>query len=432
MTAMFDFIRDIFKKEDSSRTVIRIDEVSGILDKSEKELDSDIRARTSEHMKKIENARGDLIDLVETLSSAEWEEAFHPKLEKIAKNTLPLFVKSMHAALSRDLPGEPGEFYQAATECLKGCVKSQAGPGRYLQGVFPDEMKAIRVMIDTIGREMNSMTPVISEARKRRELIRGCREIYTSLMEQIREMESCRMEIPRLESDLLEHRENLSKTSDNLSRTMEGEEAEKLKNLHKLEESARQDVTAIERQLRAVFSNISHVFRKGEKIMQRGESGRAPNELHLAIELLSGRDIPRKEDLEKNMDPILGSVQSMIESGEITLKNKEEKKLFSDPKAIRVILSDLYLQRREAEERLGDITEQYGNDPARARINALEREIEMETQQIHEFEEELQILKETAREAESVIPKLCGELENRLGAIAGKEIVLESVPVATH
>lgn len=429
MTAMFDFIRDIFKKEDSAQTVIRIDEVSGILDKSEKELDSDIRARTSENIKKIENARKDLIDLVETLSSAEREEAFHPKLEKIAKNTLPLFVKSMRAALSRDLPGEPGEFYQAATESLKGCVKSQAGPGRYLQGVFPDEMKAIRVMIDTIGREMNSMTPVISEARKRRDLIRGCREIYNNLMEKIREMESCGMKIPQIERDLSEHREILAHTSDNLSRMMEGEEGEKLKDLRRLEESARQEVTAIERQLRAVFSNISHVFRKGEKIMQRGESGRAPKELHHAIELLSGRDIPRKEDLEKNMDPILGSVQSMIESGDITLKNKEEKKLFSDPKAIQIILADLYLQRREVEERLGDITEQYKNDPARTRINALEREIELETQQIHEFEEELQSLKGTAKEAESAIPELCGELEKRLGALAGKEIVLESVPV---
>ena len=428
MTAMFDFIRDIFKKEDTSPAALRIDEVPDILDKSEKELDSDIRAKTSDHIKVIENARADLTSLVETLTSAEREEAYHPKLEKIAKNTLPLFVKSLHAALSRDFPGEPGEFYQAASECLKGCVKSQAGPGRYLQGVFPDEMKAIRATIDTIGREMNSMTPIISEARRKRELIRGCRELHSRLIDKISEKESSEMQIPRLENDLVEQSDSLVSISDDLSRLMEGKEAETLTDLRMLEESARQEVTAIERQLRAVFSNITHVFRKGEKIMQRGEGGQAPKELHHAIELLSGRDIPPKEALEKTMQPILGTVRSMIESGDIVLKNKEEKKLFSDPTTIQVILSDLYIQRREAEERLIGIAEQYRDSPARAKIVALEREIELERKKIRESEEQLQTQKETAKKAESLIPTLCEELEKRLRGLTGRDIILESVP----
>jgi len=431
MTAMFDFIRDIFKKEEPSVDHIRIDEVSAIFDISEKDLDSDVRARTSDHMKKILDARSDLIGLVETLSSAEREEAFHPKLEKIAKNTLPLFVKSMLTSLGRELPGEPGEFYQAATECLKGCVKSQAGPGRYLQGVFPDEMKAIRDEIDLVGREMNSMTPIISEARKKRELIRVCREIYGNLNDQIGEKESSRIQIPRVEKDLLEQRKILEQNSVDLSRVMEGEGAKSLQDLRRKEESAREEVAATERRMRAVFSNISHVFRKGEKIMKRGESGQAPKELHRSIELLSGREIPAKGDLEENVEPILGTVSSMIESGDIALKNKEEKNLFSDPSAIKIILSDLYTRRREAEERVSAIAEQFRNDPARARIIVLEREIEQKEEQIRKLEYQLQVLEEKGREADSLIPELSGKLESSLGQLTGKEIVLESVPAET-
>lgn len=431
MTAMFDGIRDIFKKKESPVGRIRIDEVPGMLDSCEEDLDSEVRAGTSGHMKAIMDARSNLIALVQTLSSAEREEAFHPKLEKIARNTLPLFEKSMIAALNRELPEEPEEFYQAATECLKGCVKSQAGPGRYLQGVFPDEMKAIRKEIDVVGREMNIMTPVISAARKKRELIRSYRNMYSTLTDQIGEKESSVARIPLLESDLLERRRVLEQTSADLSRVMEGEEAKNLKDLRRKEKSAAEEVAAIERRMRAVFSNITHVFRKAEKLMQREESGRAPKELHQSVELLSGRDIPREQDLRQNLEPALGIVGSMIDTGDIVLKNREEKELFADPSEINRILKDLYAGKREAEERCFLIAEQYRGDPARARITDLESTIEEMERHIRELEGQQEAIEEMTKKADSLIPDLTRKLESGLGSLLGKEIVLEPVSAGT-
>ncbi|KQC09306.1 MAG: hypothetical protein APR55_10465 [Methanolinea sp. SDB] len=429
---MFDGIRDIFKKKESPVDRIRIDEVPGMIDKYAEDLDSEIRAGTSVHMKAVMDSRSNLIVLIQTLSSAEREEAFHPKLEKIARNTLPLFEKSMIAALSRELPGEPDEFYQAATECLKGCVKSQAGPGRYLQGVFPDEMKAIRKEIDVVGREMNIMTPVISAARKKRELIRSCRDIYSTLTDQIGEKESSATKIPLLESDLLERRRVLEQASADLSRVMEGEGAKKLQDLRRKEQSAAEEVAAIERRMRAIFSNITHVFRKAEKIMQRAENGRAPKELRQSVELLSGRDIPREQDLRQNLGAVLGIVGSMINSGDIVLKNREEKDLFADPSEINRILSDLYTRQRETEKHRFSIAEQYRGDPARARITDFERKIKDMERHIRELEEQQQALEETASKADSLIPELTRKLESGLGSLSGKEIVLESVSASTE
>ena len=81
------------------------------------------------------------------------------------------------SALNRQYPENPDDFYIAVTECLKGCIKSSAGPGRYLMGVFPEEMKAIRVSIDQVGREINSLNPVIAETRKKEEEIIKIRQL---------------------------------------------------------------------------------------------------------------------------------------------------------------------------------------------------------------------------------------------------------------
>ena len=110
-----------------------------------------------------------LRSLVDLLGSAEHENVVHPKLEKVVEKSLPLYKKSIMSALTRQFPENPDDFYIAVTECLKGCVKSSAGPGRYLIGVFPEEMKSIRAAIDQVGREINSLNPVIAETRKNSE-----------------------------------------------------------------------------------------------------------------------------------------------------------------------------------------------------------------------------------------------------------------------
>ncbi|NYT07585.1 MAG: hypothetical protein GKC05_04940, partial [Methanomicrobiales archaeon] len=139
---MFRFLKDRFSKEKEEQPLtIRVEDVPGLLDAREAQIAADLAAGTGDHRNAVVTARIELRELVMDLRSKEREEAYHPKLEKIAKNTLPLFEKSMLSSLAKDLPSDPGEFYTAASECLKGCVKGLAGPGRYLKGVFPDEMK---------------------------------------------------------------------------------------------------------------------------------------------------------------------------------------------------------------------------------------------------------------------------------------------------
>ena len=177
-------------------------ELSALLDSREKDISRILLEKTQKQRNAIRDLRSAVKELVQDLALKEREEAYHPKLETIAKNTLPLFERAMISSLSKDLPEDPDLFYHAATESLKGCVKGLSGQGRYLRGVFPEEMKEIRETVDQIGREMNAMTPAIAEARDQRELLSSVRANLTHLTTAEKETKRGRDEINLLKEEI--------------------------------------------------------------------------------------------------------------------------------------------------------------------------------------------------------------------------------------
>ena len=124
-----------------------------------------------------------LQNIVNTIAKAEHDPEIHPKLKSIAKNSLPLFVKAMNSSLVRELPEDIENFYPAAVESLKSCLNSTRGQGRYLQIVFPEEMKAVRTGIDTIGREINGITAALTDYRKEKTLVDNILNLHTALID---------------------------------------------------------------------------------------------------------------------------------------------------------------------------------------------------------------------------------------------------------
>ena len=50
----------------------------------------------------------------------------------------------------------------------KSCLNSTRGQGRYLQAVFPEEMKAVKSGIDAIGHEINEITASLGTVPERK------------------------------------------------------------------------------------------------------------------------------------------------------------------------------------------------------------------------------------------------------------------------
>ena len=171
MNGMHNFLEKLFGKKEPDVFSISMGSVPAWLNGREKTARSTLLSETRETQKKIRDAILNLQQITETVAQAEQDPELHPKLRSIARNSLPLFVKAMNASLAKELPDDMEEFYPAAVECLKNCLNSTRGQGRYLQAVFPEEMKAVKSGIDAIGREINDITASLARYRKEKNLI---------------------------------------------------------------------------------------------------------------------------------------------------------------------------------------------------------------------------------------------------------------------
>ena len=79
----------------------------------------------------------------------------------------------------------------------------------------------------------------------------------------------------------------------------------------------------------------SHVFRKAEKIATKQRHPAEISTLRHTIELLSDHIVPDPDELDSALAMACPIAERMIGAGEITLKNKEERGIFSDTAQFR-------------------------------------------------------------------------------------------------
>jgi len=403
--------------------VLKYEDIPAFLDSREAKEKEKLRAITEHSMDTISDARNELLKLVEILGRTEKEKTVHPKLEKITQNSLPLFEKSMLTALSRPMPDDPLEFYDAAAECLKGCVKSLTGPGRYIRGVFPDEMKAIRIAIDRIGQEMNSMTRSHTEYRRSMDQAAKTRELYDHLVKAQEEKNNCDVQIPDIESKILGLNDLITQSGDELKQVREGRSPGYYALLEE-EKTARMQVNDTEREIRAVFTTLVHVFRKAEKIAAKGHD-KMGREISSSVELMTDPIIPGWDTLKPSIERNQPLVMSMIEAGSISLKNKEEKELFGGPGIVIQTLGVLSDRLSDNKARLGRLETNIAVDPANRRLLELEKKEKELKEELEKEKGQFNNLKRHRQDTERKIPDLIEELQGSISALNNEETKLE-------
>jgi hypothetical protein len=422
---MFKFLKDRFSSEKEEKPLtIRVGEVPALLDALDAEITADLAARTEGHRNAVTTARAGLGDLVRDLRSKEREEAYHPKLEKIARNTLPLFEKSMLSSLAKDLPREPEEFYTAASECLRGCVKALAGPGRYIRNVFPEEMKEIRVTVDRIGREVNAMTPDIAGARTKRDQIAGLRKTAASLSGAVANHENAVADLARIREEIAREEQEIDALSKALAQAGNAAASVEIAGLKTTISGLREEVSAAERALRSDLSVIAHLLRKGEKVLQRGEGASAAREIEPVVDALAGSHLPAEDQLVPGLTRVLPLVRSMIVSGEIVLKNKEERELFSEETDIVERIRALYALRKDAESRLRAAERAYAANPVIEQARRTERDKDEREARLASLRERMTAIGERKQVLDAEISGLMAGMEQEISALEGKPVTL--------
>jgi hypothetical protein len=422
---LFRRIKDLFGQgKEPGAVIYPIEELPAILDSRENEVTRVLSEKTLKQRNTIRDLRGALKELVQDLASKQREEAYHPKLETIAKNTIPLFERAMLSSLTKDLPDEPEEFYHAATESLKGCIKGLSGQGRYLRSVFPEEMKAIRDMVDQIGREMNAMTPSIAEAKKNKTLLAAVRADLSRLDSAETEKKRGNEEITQLEEEIDRKEQEYGQLRDSITTMKEAVDTGGLQGMREEVEALNRDFVGEERALSADLAVVSHIIRKGEKVLGRTMGPASVKDLEALVDTLAGSGIPAEDQLMPGLTRSLPLIESMIVSGDLTLKNKEEKELFSKESDLVARIRDGYARREAAHHRFLVKKRAYQEIPLLKELSAALKEEERRAGQLEVLRSRLSGVTEKNKTLEHEIPGISGKVCTGVEALLGHPVSL--------
>jgi hypothetical protein len=420
---MRGFLSKIFGKKEPKAVLIAFASVPRLLDEREQSARSALKAQTSQPVQEIQEGIARLQLIVSTIAGAEHEPEIHPKLKSITKNTLPQFIRAMNTALARELPSDDVEaFYPAVVECVKNCLNSINGPGRYLRIVFPDEMKASRAGVDAIGHEINTITAALASYRKEITAVTRAREMFDTIQGNTETIAGAKEKEIRSRQRITEitgRLDEIARELSDLPRDPGMADAEKRKDhLHTLQTQHAE----LSRLYAARTMTTAHVLRKAEKIATRKKDGPEIAVLKEAMSLLSDHELPESSRLNSALAAAFPVAGRMTEAGEIALKNKEERAIFSDTEAFILEISRICSELRALEDDCRRVQQVIDAHPLLTRIASLERErtqLEVMLDKEQRANEDLLAWQQKTMED---IPVHRESLKKELGAIIGRTV----------
>ncbi|OPX63677.1 MULTISPECIES: hypothetical protein [unclassified Methanoregula] len=422
---MGSFLNRLLGKKEPESFTISFSALPSWLEERGNTARSALLAETAEPGKKIRGAVQKLQQITLTLTEAEQDPDLHPKLKSIARNSLPQFIRAMNASLAKELPDEIDDFYPAAAECLKSCLNNTKGPGRYLQVVFPDEMKAIRTVIGEIGHEINGITASLTRYRQEKDRIDAVLALHTALLDIRTDLGKADEKNARIGARIAELSDRISAIDRELHTYSADErtaEVDALKSELK-ESEKRRDAAA--RTSAALSMTASHVFRKAEKIAVRQKHTTDISILRQAMEILSDHNVPDPKALTSALSAACPIAERMIAAGEISLKNKEERGIFSDTQQFIADIcagcTDLGLHEEAC--RIAD--EKLASHPLVVRIRSLDREKAQLETMLSKEQEARGGLEEWQRKTKEKIPGLAEDLKKKMRDLIGGGVQLQ-------
>ena len=420
-----EFIRKILGKNEPEPVIIPFENLPEWLRTREKSAKVHLVSRAENPVKKIREATSDLQSIVATIAKAEHDPALHPKLKSIAKNSLPLFVKAMNSSLGKELPEDIEKFYPAVVESLKNCLNSTRGQGRYLQIVFPDEMKAVRTGIDDIGREINEITSALADYRREKTLIDSVMKVYNALVDIDIDREKAASKDQRIKNRIAEISDRITAIENEMKAFPSDQRMSEINGLEAAlrETESQRDTEA--RAYAALSMTASHVFRKAEKIAVKQKHLTEIATLRHMMELLSDHEIPDSGELQDTLALACPIAERMISTGEIQLKNREERAIFSDTSQFTKDICASCIDLMTRNETCKVALDKLDSHPLQVRTKSLEREKNQLVSMLAKEEKAREELEEWRNKTEDRIPALQSEIQEMMKNLAGKGFVVK-------
>lgn len=424
---MFDFIKNILSPKKPVPVTIAFTEIPAWADGREKDARISLEEAAKSPMQNIRNSAAQLQHIVNSISGSEHDPALHPKLRAVAKNSLPLYIKAMNAALAKPLSEDIEEFYADAVECLKSCLNSNRGQGRYLQAVFPEEMKTVKMAIDGMGKEMNILTAALATYQKQKSAIDAVTVLHESVAEMQKDMERSGEKEHRITTRISEITSRISAIEGEergLASDTQGNRAvNECKTLVAEKEKTRDEVT---RNYTSRSMTASHVFKKAEKIAVKQHLSADAASLREAIELLSDHELPEISKMSTVLLAACPVAQRMINTGEIPLKNREEREVFSDTSQFCTLIAGLCTELAICEDACRNAESALLSHPVAVRGNSLMREKAQLNNMLKKERDLHSEIIEWREKTSEKIPVETEELRKKIESIIGESVQFQA------
>jgi hypothetical protein len=367
---MFSKLRAIFghKEEPPLPETIPFDDLPAWLDQQEEEIRSGVVAAFTAPKAEIELALDQLAQLILEFEKeptyGDDEMMAHPKVQSVLKTARPQSVRSLRQAIEKRPTGDPEAYYATAGEILKGVIAAAKGPGKYLHIAYKEEAPRLRHLIKDIGRAVNTMTKTLGEAEKERAKLDKIRSLHQKLDTTDTSIQTaCAKEKTALE------------VAATLSTKIQKAEAERAAlstaPLHEEIRKAEAAVNATLQQYGQVRAPAAAVLRRAEKLLKRHK---APTDALKSFLNFCDNPIPQP-DFAADAAPVIASIQALIASGELQLKNREEQQLFGEGTLTATVQAAI-ASYRHSEDQLRQVKEAAGSDPAIKAEERLTRELQ--------------------------------------------------------
>jgi len=418
---MFRFLKG-FMKGEKAPADLGIGDLPAWMNGEEEEVRQDLASRVVAARAVLQDARRQMEEVLSGFDTASLEEVTHRKLAGVTERSLPLFMKAMRTSLSRDLPDDPEDFYASAGEILKGCLSAFRGQGRYLASPFPDEMKVLRDGLDTMGKEVNALTPDISRGRNRLRELAELREALRSYNDAKRRAALILEETRSLDKEVRASGVSLEGVRYAIADLEKGEEYQACQGevfqIRSLEE---QRIEAA-RLYRAAAATASHLFRKGEKIASRKKDRDALRILHEAIDLLD-RDLPHpKHSASRIIPPAQKVIATLVAAGDLTLKNREEIDLLQIPERLVQEITEISGKFQAISGEITSKQEAILTRPALVKSRDMRREMEDLEKRIRQGKDRLELAEREVKDLEESMKVSLSDIRTRVEGLSGKTI----------
>ncbi|MBR1369605.1 hypothetical protein RJ53_08960 [Methanocalculus chunghsingensis] len=404
---MFSKLRSLLgRKEEKPETlVLGSSDLPGWLDRKEEEYQAELASRLEAPQSEIAIALKKIRELIVAIDHDPESDELHPKVKSVLKTARPQAIRSLTLILEKEPAGPPREYYGTAAEILKGCITVAKGPGKYLAAAYNEEMAEFRRTIKEIGRAVNDMTEAISEDDARQARIRDIRAMHNMALEMIRTHEQALQTIRSAEEEV----DHLDRTKTELLAAIEavdtGDATERI-------DAAVAEREAAIRHLAQIRSPAGSVLGRAEKLLKRHK---APVGDIQELQRICREDHPRPEALEL-IPPVISSIRSLIQSGELQLKNREEQQLFSGVHFAES-MKKVYEEYRAAEEKLATVRQEVASHPGIQEEIRLNRERTVAIGKQDTLKKDSAKAEEERLRIEEEYPRTCATLIDRLHQI---------------